>query len=262
MRLITWNINSIRARLASLLVLIEQEQPDIILLQETKAEDHVIPREPLESLGYRVKTLGQKSYNGVAILYRQDRGEPRWEHTFPHNPFPHEARYLMGFWDHYAIASLYIPNGKAVGSEAFQKKGVFLTHLIEHVSGIETPCLLGGDWNVALTDADSGLPRSPQRLLCSPQERKWLSSFLTHGWRDPENDKDPVGHKHPFTWWDYRLGSAWHQGMRIDGFWLNPEAQSAYHASGVLTAFRHVSKPSDHAPVWIDMNWSSEIPRN
>lgn len=251
MKIVTWNVNSIRARLENVAEWLKETQPDIVLLQEIKCEDKDFPHSIIEDLGYNIALAGQKTYNGVAILAKKPiedvaRGLP---------PFPEDdnSRYIEAVVGTTRVASVYVPNGQAVGSEKYQYKMTFLERLRDHLSSIllyEEACVIGGDYNIAPEDRDVSQPELWQgQVLCSPDERQHFQSLLHLGYYDALR----LHHEGPgpFSWWDYRSGG-WQRdnGLRIDHLLLSPLAVDLAQASGVDRAPRAKEKASDHAPVW------------
>lgn len=251
MKIVTWNVNSIRARLDNVTEWLRETQPDVVLLQEIKCEEKDFPHSAIEDLGYNIALAGQKTYNGVAILAKAPiedvtRGLP----TFPEDE---NSRYIEAVVGTTRVASVYVPNGQAVGSEKYQYKMAFLERLRDHLSSIllfEEACVIGGDCNIAPEDRDVAQPELWQgEILCSPAERQHFQSLLHLGYYDALR----LHHTGPgpFSWWDYRSG-AWQKdhGLRIDHLLLSPLAVDRVEASGVDRAPRAKEKASDHAPVW------------
>ena len=251
MKIATWNVNSVRARLEHVTEWLRNEQPDIVLLQEIKCEESAFPREAIEDLGYNIAVLGQKTFNGVAILAKSPledvtKGLP----TFPEDE---QARYIEAVVGTTRVASVYVPNGMAVGSDKYAYKMTFLDRLRQHLSDIllyEESCVIGGDYNIAPEDRDIHDPEAWRgEILCSDQERQRFQSLLHLGYYDGLR----LHHEGPgpFTWWDYRTG-AWarNNGLRIDHLLLSPLAVDRTQASGVDSALRAKEKASDHAPAW------------
>jgi exodeoxyribonuclease-3 len=251
MKIVTWNVNSIRARLDLVVGWLRDTQPDIVLLQEIKCEENAFPREPLEDLGYNIAISGQKTFNGVAILAKKPIedvicGLP----TFKEDE---SSRYIEAVVGKTRVASLYVPNGMAVGSDKYQYKLLFLEKLRDHLASIlqyEEATIIGGDYNIAPEKGDVAQPELWEgKILCSPAERQQFQSLLHLGYYDAIR----LHHKGPgpFSWWDYR-SSAWQQdhGLRIDHLLLSPLAVDCAQASGVDSAPRAKEKASDHAPVW------------
>lgn len=255
MKIVTWNVNSVRARLENVVEWLRENQPDIVLLQETKCEDKDFPNTSFEDLGYNIALFGQKTYNGVAILAKSpiedvSRGLP----TFPEDE---NSRYIEAVVGTTRVASVYVPNGMAVDSDKYQYKLVFLEKLRQHLANLlfyEEACIIGGDYNIAPEIRDVGQPELWEgEILCSPLERQQFQSLLHLGYYDILRlHHEGTG---PFSWWDYRSG-AWQRdnGLRIDHLLASPLAVNFVQSSGVDKAPRAKEKASDHAPVWCIFN--------
>ena len=246
----TWNINSIRVRLPSVLDWLKETAPDVLLLQELKATEEQFPQEAFEDLNYNVALYGQKTYNGLAILSKSPieditRGIPGFEDD--------QARYIEAVVKGVRIACVYVPNGMAVGSDKYGYKLNFLNHLYEHVRTLLTydePLIIGGDFNITPTDQDVYDPEKwHEEILCSTPERERFRSLLYLGLTDGlralhEQEKDL------YTWWDYRAG-AWQNnfGLRIDHMLLSAQAADHLKDAFVDKHVRDSEKASDHAPV-------------
>ena len=255
MKIVTWNVNSIRARLDPVVEWLRDARPDIVLLQEIKCEESAFPREPIEDLGYNIAISGQKTYNGVAILAKTPIedvicGLP----TFKEDE---NSRYIEAVVGKVRVASVYVPNGMAIGSDKYQYKLLFLEKLRDHLASIlqyEEAIIIGGDYNIAPEKGDVAQPELWEgEILCSPAERQQFQSLLHLGYYDAIrlHHKEPG----PFSWWDYRSG-AWQQGhgLRIDHLLLSPLAVDCAQASGVDSTPRAKEKASDHAPVWCTLD--------
>lgn len=253
---VTWNVNSLRARLENVLRFLKKKMPDIVLLQETKVQDEAFPSDPLEDLGYNIVMFGQKSYNGVAILSRTPLEEIK--KGLPTLGEGQDARYLEAFTGGLRVASIYVPNGEAVGHTKFHNKERFFTALKDHLATSlrqEEPLIWGGDYNVAPTDTDVYDPKVwRERILCSTPERTWLRSLLTQGLVDPLDQAAEAGQCNPFTWWDYRTRGFDHdRGLRIDHLLLSPWTANRLQKAWVEKNVRGWDKPSDHAPVMLSL---------
>lgn len=251
MRIATWNVNSVRARLPRLEEWLREARPDVALLQETKCRDEQFPREPVEDLGYQVAHLGQKTYNGVAILARQ-----RIEDVVQglgHERFDEEARVLTACVGEWMVGSVYAINGQAVGSERYADKlewfGALARFLRERFP-MDEKVVVGGDFNVTLDDLDVHDPAAwREHILCSTPEREALAGVLAAGLADGLRAFHPEGRV--FTWWDYRTRAfeRGNKGLRIDYLFLSPPALALCEAVEVDLSARRGEKPSDHAPV-------------
>lgn len=248
--LATWNVNSIRMRLPLLLDWLRRENPDIVLLQEIKTTNDQFPREEIELLHYNIALCGQKTYNGVAILSKfplEDVacGIPGFEDD--------QARYVEAVTHGIRVASVYVPNGMAVGTEKYQYKLDFLNHLYHHTQTLLTygeAFVLGGDFNIAPKDQDVYDPQAwHEKILCSTPEREGLRALLYLGLTDALRAFHPH-EKELYTWWDYR-GGAWQNncGLRIDHLLLSPQAADHLQDAFVEKTMRSLDKTSDHAPV-------------
>lgn len=255
MKIATWNVNSIRARLLILTGWLQSNQPDIILLQETKCLNDVFPRQEIEDLGYNIAMYGQKTYNGVAILSKSPiedicYGLPTFNDDL-------QARYIEAVVGKIRVASVYVPNGQEVGSPAYTYKLNFLQNLHIHLQKLleyDEICLIGGDYNIAPTDKDVHDPKKwSGKILCSDLERKAFHGLCHLGYQDALRlYHDEVG---PFTWWDYRAQAfPLNQGLRIDHLLLSPAAVDYIQECQVDTHPRSLEKTSDHAPVWCRLN--------
>lgn len=254
MKIVTWNVNSIRARLENICEWLSENKPDVVLLQETKCQTQDFPYEAIEDLGYNVAVHGQKSYNGVAILAKHPI-----EDVTPGLPTftdDEQARYIEAVVGTVRVASVYVPNGLAVGSEKYRYKLQFLERLHDHLAATlkyEEAFVIGGDYNIAPNDEDVANPESWKgEILCSTAERQAFHGLLHLGYTDALriNNTSP----RPWTWWDYR-SSAWpnDEGLRIDHFLLSPQAVDLYEDAGIDKQPRGKEKASDHAPVWCQL---------
>lgn len=251
--IVTWNVNSIKARLNNVLEFLNNEKPDIVLLQELKCVDENFPKMEIEDLGYNIATHGQKTYNGVAVLSKFPIDEyftklPNFEDE--------QARYIEAVItvENKAIrvASVYVPNGNQVGSEKFQYKMNFYAAMQNHFDNIkkfDEEIIIGGDFNCALEDIDVYDPKSLSGTICFHiDEKRNLRKIINNSYTDIYRNFNP--NKQQFTWWDYRAG-AWNynKGMRIDYIFTNPLATDKAINSEVLSSYRGQEKASDHAPV-------------
>ena len=254
MRITTWNVNSIRARLDRVLDWLDRTEPDVVAVQETKVVDDLFPRAPFEERGYHVETYGQKTYNGVAMLSRQ----PMEDVTKGFGVDPDEQRRLMGaVVDGVRVVNVYVPNGQSVDSPKYEYKLDWLEKLRiwldEHVEPAE-PLLVVGDFNVAPTDLDVHDPEQWKgKVLCSEPERDALARVCGWGLADlyREHDESPG----QYTWWDFRtLGFQRGAGLRIDLVLGSEAAGERCRGVVIEREERKGKKPSDHAPVtaWLD----------
>lgn len=246
----TWNVNSIKARLAHLCSWLRQASPDVVLLQETKVVAEGFPMLEIADAGYNAVAVGQKSYNGVAVLSK--RPIDVLETTLPGDPDDTQARYLEVFTGDLRVASLYAPNGNPVGSDKFTYKLAFLDRLflqVREVLSSEDAFVLGGDFNVAPTDDDVfDTVAMREDALCQPESRARYRRLLHLGLTDALRAYHPEPRL--YTWWDYRAGAfANNHGLRIDHLLLSPQAADRLQDAQVDRAPRSWDRASDHTPV-------------
>lgn len=261
-RFVTWNVNSIKARLANVTEWFRGAKPDVAMLQEIKCADAEFPREPFEELGYNVAICGQKTYNGVAVLSRHPMSvECR---ALPGGDGDSQSRYMEAVIElpggkkrsAVRVASIYLPNGNPAPGEKFDYKLAWMDRLTRHARALlanEEVLVLGGDYNVCPTDADVYDPEGwRDDALCRPESRARLRKLLYLGFIDAIRAR----HAEPglYTFWDYQAG-AWAKdhGLRIDHLLLSPQAADRLAESGVDRKPRGKEKPSDHVPVWCEL---------
>jgi exodeoxyribonuclease-3 len=255
MKLITWNVNSIRQRGPRLLALLGRHAPDVVCLQETKVTDDDFPSADLLEAGYQSVAFGQRAYNGVAILSREPIADVNF--GFRGDPVPCEARVLAVTVGDLRLIDVYVVNGKTVGDPAYDVKLAWLDALAEYLAASEDPSrplIVTGDFNVAPTDLDVHDPRLwAGKNLASPPERERVQRLFAWGLTDlgRAHVGEEVG---PFSWWDYRMG-AFHRGwgLRIDLI-LGSESVAERLVSVEVDRDERKptsgeGKPSDHAPV-------------
>ena len=255
MRIATWNVNSIRARLPRLLPWLAESRPDVVCLQETKCVDEAFPFEPIERLGYQVASYGQKTYNGVAILSRH--GLEDVVRGFPDDDPEADRRVLGATIGDLMVLNLYVVNGKEVGSDKYAYKLDWLARLREFMDErypaqggrLAQKLVVTGDFNVTFDDRDVYDPAAwRDKILCSEPERDALADLMSLGLSDAFR-KHEQGEGH-FTWWDFRTrGFEGNRGLRIDHFLMSDEALAACSRVRVDLEARGGEKPSDHAPV-------------
>ena len=259
MKIATWNVNSIRARLEPALAWLKQTAPDVVCLQEIKCQDEQFPREPFESLGYNCAVHGQKSYNGVAILskYPLEDITPR----LPGGEGDDHSRYLeavvSGAKGVVRVASIYAPNGNPVESPKFDYKLAWLERLNRHAANLlaaEEPVVLMGDYNIIPQDKDAHNPKGwIKDALFQPQSKAALRRIENLGYSDAFRTLHPEGGH--YTFWDF-FGS-WERdnGIRIDHILLSPQAADRLSACEIDRHVRGDSeKPSDHVPIWCSLD--------
>jgi exodeoxyribonuclease-3 len=254
-KIVTFNINGIKARLPRLLEYLAEQQPDIVCLQELKTSDETFPEADIRAAGYGVVWHGQKSWNGVAILakgmdpierQRGLEGEPEDEHS----------RYLECEIDGVIIASIYLPNGNPQPGPKFDYKLRWIERLSARARLLlteEKPVVLAGDYNVIANDDDTYSVRAMQDdALMQPESREGFRRLVAQGWTDALRTRFPSGGV--WTFWDYQAG-AWQRdaGFRIDHLLLSPVAADLLADAGVDKDYRGRDKASDHAPTWVKL---------
>ena len=257
MRLATFNLNGIRARLPRLLEWLEREKPDVACLQELKCADESLPIADIEAAGYGAVWHGQKGFNGVAILARGDT--PRLRRTgLPGDPDDSHSRYIEAEVGDCVVASLYLPNGNPVGTEKFDYKLKWMERLEAHARELladERPVVLAGDWNVVPEDRDVFSVRATQHdALLQPETRAAYRRIVHQGWTDALRALHP-DEAGLYTFWDYTAG-CWQRdaGFRIDHLLCSPEATDRLSGAGVDKWARGEEKASDHAPTWVELS--------
>jgi exodeoxyribonuclease-3 len=267
-RIATWNVNSLRARIEKVFWWLERAEPDVLLMQETKLTDDDAPHEEFARQGYEFAHHGEGRWNGVAVASRvgvseviTNFGEPlapaRSENTGDDEPFA-EARMISAVCGGCRVTSIYAPNGRSVGSPFYQMKLVWFARLARWFRETRTqdePLLLGGDFNVAPTDADVWDARECHGgTHVSPEERAAFDELTRWGLVDCYRLKHPEPKR--YSWWDYRAG-AFHKnlGMRIDHLLVTPPLVERVVASEIdREARKGKPTPSDHAPVVVDLD--------
>jgi exodeoxyribonuclease-3 len=258
MKITTWNINGIRARIEGALAYVREAKPDVLCFQEIKTVDEGFPTDAFIDLGYRVETHGQKGFNGVALLSLHPledvvRGLPGDEADVQSRYI--EATVTSGNLS-VRVASIYLPNGNPIGTEKFPYKLGWMARLDAHARGLletEMPVVLAGDFNVIPEPMDAKRPAAwVNDALFQPESRAAFRSLENLGYLDAVRACHPdPGH---YTFWDYQAG-AWQKddGIRIDFQLLSPQAADRLTASGIDRFTRSWEKPSDHAPVWVTL---------
>jgi exodeoxyribonuclease-3 len=259
MRIATWNVNSIRQRMDSLVAWLAERAPDIVCLQEIKCQDDAFPREQLEALGYNIAVLGQKTFNGVALLSKAPFDEVKSGLMGDTNDV--QARFLEALVSTKTgvvrVVSLYLPNGNPAPGEKYDYKLKWMDRLIAFSRerlALEEPLVLAGDYNVIPSSEDARRPQAwTSDALFLPQTRAKFRALLDLGLTDAlRATSDAEG---LYTFWDYQAGS-WQKddGIRIDHLLLSPQAADRLTGAGIDKHVRGWEKPSDHVPVWIDLD--------
>ncbi|WP_448582344.1 exodeoxyribonuclease III [Thermaurantiacus sp.] len=254
MRLASFNINGIAARLPRLLEWLEEAKPDVVGLQEIKCEDARFPRAVFEDRGWQVETHGQKGFNGVALLSRL----PLFDvvRGLPGDPTDAEARCIEATVGGIRLACLYLPNGNPLPGPKFTYKLSWMERLEARARALlatEAPVVLAGDWNVCPTDADVARPDlMADDALCQPESRAAFRRILAQGWTEAIRTRFPDATL--YTFWDYQ-GGAWAKnwGLRIDHLLLSPAAADRMVEAGIDREVRALEKASDHVPVWVEL---------
>ncbi len=258
MKIASFNINGIKARLAALPAWLAEAEPDVVAVQEIKSVDAAFPRELFEDLGYRVETHGQKSFNGVAILSRLALEDV--VRGLPGDDSDAQARWIEATVigrRAVRVAALYAPNGNPAPGPKYDYKLAWMARLRDRAQALlatEEPVVLAGDYNVIPQPIDAARPAAwVEDALYLPASRAALQRLLNLGYSDAFRLRQPgPGH---YSFWDYQAG-AWprNDGIRIDHLLLSPQAADLLCDAGIDKDVRAGDKPSDHVPVWIDLD--------
>lgn len=263
LRIATFNINGITARLARLLEWLDETAPDVVCLQELKAPDERFPVQAVERAGYGALWHGQKGWNGVAILARG--AQPvETRRGLPGDPDDRQSRYLEAAVGGVLVASLYAPNGNPVGGPKFDYKQRWYTRFAARADlllGMDQPVVLAGDYNIIPTDLDVYVPdRWRDDALFQPMLKDTFVQLVGAGWTDALRSKHPD--QRVYTFWKYlRNAYARDAGLRIDHLLLSPAAAARMTEVGVDRPYRGREKASDHAPVWVELGPAPKPPR-
>jgi exodeoxyribonuclease-3 len=255
LRIVTWNVNSLRARLPRVLELLAEHRPDVACLQETKCAPSTFPERELADAGYAAVHHSAGQWAGVALLARAELrlSEPRLE--LPGDPVVGEARWCEATVDGIRFASVYVPNGRTLDSPEFPRKLAFLDAVAQRVAGLrDSPWLIAGDMNIAPADVDVYDPVAfAGSTHVTPQERGRLEQILQLGLVDAYRELHPD--EVQYTWWDYRAGN-FHRGLglRIDLALISSGLAGRLRACGIDRDYRKGKKPSDHAPLLVDLD--------
>jgi exodeoxyribonuclease-3 len=259
MKIATWNINGIKARLEGAVTWLKEASPDIACFQEIKCITEAFPTEPFEQLGYNVAVHGQKGFNGVAIVSRRPFDEVTVR-GLPGDEADNHARYIEVVVPHASgivrVGNLYLPNGNPIGTDKFSYKLAWMQRLRGHARELlklEEPFVLLGDYNVIPEPADAKNPQAwTDDALFQPETRAAYRSLLNLGLVDTVRACHPQSGV--FTFWDYQAG-AWQKdhGIRIDHILASPQAADRLAAAGIDKFTRGWERPSDHVPVWIEL---------
>jgi len=259
MKIATWNVNSVRKRTGNLVSWLQEAKPDIVVLQELKAQEPQFPTLEVEAAGYKAAIVGQKGFNGVAFL--SHHAFDVTARALPGAAEDEPARYVEGRIHTprgpLTVGGLYLPNGNPVGTEKFAYKLAWMERLLGHARQLlarEEMFVLCGDYNVCPTDMDVFDPKGfANDALCQPESRAAFRKLLNLGLTDAVRAFHPDGEQ--YTFWDYQAG-AWAKGngLRIDHLLLSPQAADRLTAVGIDKAERGKTEPSDHVPVWCELD--------
>lgn len=248
-KIVSWNVNSIRARKERLLSWLDRNQPDVLCVQESKVVDSLFPHDDLASVGYQAVVHGQKTYNGVALITKTPATDV--VRGFVDGGDDAQARFIGATVEGVRVFSAYTPNGNSVGSEKYQYKLQWLARLhafLDKSESADTPVALCGDWNVAPEDRDIHDPLLWEGdLLCTDLERAALQKIVDWGLSDCYRKHCQDAN---FSWWDYRmLGFPKNKGLRIDHIYASQILYSQCVESTIDRDERKGKGASDHAPV-------------
>lgn len=262
MKIATYNINGINGRLEILLRWIKEAKPDIVCLQELKAENRAFPEQQLKTAGYNAIWQGQKSWNGVAILAKSEIRELRRDLPGEDKKFTH-SRYIEAFVDGIVIGCIYLPNGNPWPGGKFDYKLRWFQRLADHAKDLinrDLPVMLIGDYNVMPTELDTYKPEKYEaNALFRPESRKAYQDLIAQGWTDAIRTLFP--NERIYTFWDYlRDAYGRNAGLRLDHFLLNPVIAKRLKTGQVDKHVRGWQGSSDHAPVWIELS-EHDLPR-
>ncbi len=257
MKIATFNINGIKARIETLPRWLDDAQPDVVLLQEIKSVDEAFPREIFEDRGYQVETHGMKSFNGVAILSKLPLEDVT--RGLPGDDTDEQARYIeatvMGDTP-VRVCGLYLPNGNPCPGPKYDYKLAWMERLharAQELMEAEEPFLMAGDYNIIPQDEDAAKPEDWQEdALARPESRAAYRRLLNLGFTEAFRARNQMPGMYSF--WDYQAG-AWNRnnGIRIDHFLLSPQCADLLQDCQIDKEERGRSKPSDHVPVWVDL---------
>jgi len=259
MKIATWNVNSVRKRTGNLVSWLERAKPDVVVLQELKAQEPQFPRLEIEAVGYKVEMVGQKAFNGVALL--TPHPVEITARALPDAVDEEPARYIEGRISTpkgpLTVGGLYFFISDPISTEKFAYKIAWMDRLAQRAKTLlakEEMFVLGGDYNVIPTDVDVFSPAAfAGDALCQPQSRGAFRTLLNLGLTDAVRAFHVDGPQ--YTYWDYQAG-AWQKdnGLRIDHLLLSPQAADRLTAVGIDKGERGKAEPSDHVPVWCELD--------
>lgn len=255
MKIATFNVNGVNGRLPVLLEWLDRARPDVVCLQELKAPQEKFPESALRDAGYGAIWLGQKSWNGVAILTRGETPQET-QRGLPGEPDAAQSRYIEALVNGIIVGCIYLPNGNPAPGVKFDYKLAWFDALEEYARSLlarDVPAILAGDFNVMPTDLDVYKPESwRDDALFRPEVREAFHRLTGQGWTDAVRRLHP--NERIYTFWDYfRNSFGRNAGLRIDHLLLSPSVESRLLAAGVDRDVRAKEKTSDHAPTWIEL---------
>lgn len=257
MKIATFNINGIKARINALPQWLDEAQPDVVVLQEIKSVDEAFPREIIEDRGYQLETHGQKSFNGVAILSKFPLEDV--VRGLPGDESDEQARWIEATVmadTPIRVCGLYLPNGNPVPGPKYDYKLAWMERMHKHAQTLlsrEEPFLMAGDYNIIPQDEDARRPEAWQEdALARPESRAAYRRLLNLGFTEAFRARTH-GPEH-YSFWDYQAG-AWNRddGIRIDHFLLSPQCADLLLDCQIDKEIRGREKPSDHVPVWVEL---------
>lgn len=260
MKISSFNINGVRARIGQLTDWLTTSQPDVAVLQEIKTQDETFPRQEIEDLGYNLETFGQKGFNGVAILSKLPLEDV--SRGLPGDDTDEQSRWIEATvvgQKAVRIAGLYLPNGNPAPGPKYDYKLSWMARQRAHAQALlktEMPIVMLGDYNIIPEPRDAEFPEKwTEDALFLPESRAAFRALMNQGWLDAIRIRDLNAAKGPYTFWDYQAG-AWQRnnGIRIDHILLSPQAADLMIDVGVDREERAKDKPSDHVPVWVDLD--------
>ncbi len=259
MKIASFNINGIKARLPALLDWLQSAEPDVVLVQEIKSMDENFPREPIEDLGYTVETHGQKGFNGVAILSKLPLEDIK--RGLPGDPDDEQARWIeatvIGDKTAVRLCCLYLPNGNPAPGPKYDYKLVWMKRLKDRAEVLlkaEEPFLMAGDYNTIPQPEDCWDTKPwEDDALFLPQTREAFRRIVNLGFTEAFRVRNSAPMN--YTFWDYQAG-AWpkNHGIRIDHFLLSPPCADLLRDCQIDREVRGREKPSDHVPIWVDLD--------
>ena len=255
LKIASFNVNGIKARLITLLRWLKETKPDIVILQEIKSTDETFPKNEIEQLGYNIQTHGQKSFNGVAILSLFSIEDLKT--GLDGDPEDLQARWIEAEINTLRICGLYLPNGNPCPGPKFDYKIEWMNRFYQRAVDIinsEQPTVILGDFNVIPQKEDAADPElwTNDALYCY-ETRSQFRKLINLGFTDALRALHPT--EKVFTFWDYQKGS-WQKnnGIRIDHILLSPQASDRLKSCQIDSYMRGEDRPSDHAPIWIELN--------